>query len=142
VWVPKTADLMLTEERRITHELASQTKATWNRSGYEIIEENTLLPYYGHFLASERYLECLEGYATSGSPTKMLGMANSSITDPDLFRFCRSCAAQDIAQYGETYWRRCHQLSGVLFCTVHDEILRNTSASNRAQETASDRPQG
>lgn len=35
-------------------------------------------------------------------------------------RLCLDCVAEDLADLGESYWRRTHQISTVLVCTKHD----------------------
>ncbi|MYN47562.1 hypothetical protein GTP23_21170 [Pseudoduganella sp. FT93W] len=42
-------------------------------------------------------------------------------------RFCPLCLAEDLAELGESYWRRSHQLPGVLTCSRHQEPLIGTA---------------
>ena len=38
-------------------------------------------------------------------------------------RYCPLCVAEDISEYGETYWHRKHQLPGSYYCTKHQVRL-------------------
>lgn len=38
-------------------------------------------------------------------------------------RLCLDCVAEDLANLGESYWRRSHQIATVLVCTKHDSLL-------------------
>ncbi|MDY8163455.1 TnsD family Tn7-like transposition protein [Bacillus cereus] len=42
------------------------------------------------------------------------------------FRYCPKCVVDDYEKYGETYWRRNHQLTGVFICLTHQELLRSS----------------
>ena len=44
-------------------------------------------------------------------------------------RLCPECIAQDLGRYGESYWKRAHQLPGVSHCVEHQRPLRDTSIS-------------
>lgn len=54
-----------------------------------------------------------------------------SVTNPLYFvqtlRVCRSCAVEAMERFGETYWRRAHQLPGVLVCPDHGIPLSASS---------------
>jgi len=50
-------------------------------------------------------------------------------------RFCPSCAAEDISDYGETYWHRKHQFPGSYFCTKHHIRLVNSSITIKQATT-------
>jgi hypothetical protein len=110
--------------------LAEKTHLTWGLSGLQIIDRHTLLPFNGAFLKPEVHLKCTECFLNNnphGGATA-LGMGNSSVVEPRFLRFCASCLHEDIQAYGETYWRRQHQLCGTLFCIRHEEPLRDSTA--------------
>jgi len=46
-------------------------------------------------------------------------------------RYCPLCAAEDIAEYGETYWHRKHQVPGSYFCTKHRTRLVNSHITTK-----------
>lgn len=41
--------------------------------------------------------------------------------------FCRSCVDEDLAFWGVAYWRRNHQLPGVMWCDKHETPLHHAS---------------
>ena len=44
-------------------------------------------------------------------------------------RFCGTCLSQMRDKYGEAYWRRDHQLPGVLVCPDHARLLQESHVS-------------
>lgn len=57
------------------------------------------------------------------------GIAASSISMPQFFRFCPDCNEEDERNYGEIYWHRIHQTTGVLVCPYHGVPLHNSTVS-------------
>lgn len=43
-------------------------------------------------------------------------------------RYCHECVREEIRKYGETYWHRQPQLSGVRTCPKHGCLIKNSSA--------------
>lgn len=52
-------------------------------------------------------------------------------------RVCPACIAQDMAIYGESYWRRAHLLPGVLMCLQHGGELQATVIALRCRAQSS-----
>ncbi|WFU24965.1 TnsD family Tn7-like transposition protein [Bradyrhizobium sp. CB1717] len=115
---------------RNANRLAEKTRPIWGLSGLEILDRHTLLPFNGAFLKPDAHLKCTECFLETNphGGSVALGMGNSSVIEPKLFRFCVLCLEEDMDRFGETYWRRQHQLSGTLFCVKHGELLRNSMA--------------
>lgn len=44
-------------------------------------------------------------------------------------QLCPECIAQDLGRYGDSYWKRAHQLPGVSHCVEHQRPLQETSFS-------------
>lgn len=97
--------------------LAAQTDAAWGRSARAIQETLTLAPFYstvfgstGDPSVSASNLRCARwsGFSEPGRPG---------------LRFCRSCWRRDDNLNDPRYWRRSHQLPGVVTCIWHGEIL-------------------
>lgn len=42
-------------------------------------------------------------------------------------RYCWRCAAEDLKRWGSSYWRREHNLPGVVLCLMHGTVLRETT---------------
>jgi hypothetical protein len=114
-------------------ELATRTAATWGKSADEIAIELTLFPYYGCWAGAKRADNCLELMRSGrGSAFRSIGATvPSSMPRHDLM-FCPECRRIDLSTYGETYWRRCHQLPGVLVCAEHECHLALGGSRTRA----------
>jgi len=113
-------------------ELAKITRPNWGLSSQEIVERHTMLPFYGRVLAPAQVSACLDmiAYGAKGKVRGALGLQHqSNVVSPVYLRFCRSCTLNDLACYGETFWRRSHQLSGALVCAMHGEVLRCSRAA-------------
>jgi len=50
-------------------------------------------------------------------------------------RYCPLCAAEDIAEYGVTYWHRRHQLPGSYYCSKHQVRLNNSHITTKQATT-------
>lgn len=100
-----------------------------NYSAERIINENTLLPFYNPFLPSNR-AKLIRCEMKRGSKNNNLRSRTATIINqikkPNYLRFCPSCVVTDRNKYGETYWHRLHQLSGVLVCPIHCCFLENS----------------
>ena len=113
--------------------VSEQTCSIWGMSGKEIVNRLTLFPYYARYMPSERVEECLKAilrYNGQGVHFR-LGVNSQRIKVPRFLRFCKACRKSDLSKYGETYWRRSHQLAGVLVCPEHGDQLSNTQVPMR-----------
>lgn len=93
-----------------------------------LIQENTLLPFYGAFLPHERVTrlkEVMEQGGRGGISTR------TSIRRLKYFKFCIPCVIDDRKQYGQTYWHRIHQTPGVMVCHVHNNFLEQCNLDLR-----------
>jgi Tn7-like transposition protein D/TniQ len=94
----------------------------------ELLERLTLFPYYAvlHSAARRRAVaaQLLRGRAESVFFS--LGLPATSIKRAGQLRLCPDCSRDDQARWGETYWRRAHQLPGVYVCTHHAVPLVET----------------
>lgn len=111
--------------------LAGQISAGTGWTAERIADELTLLPYYTAFQPSTvRRLArnaMLRGQ-TDGLMTR-LGMAAFRVERITRLRFCSTCLLKMQALYGEFYWRRDHQLPGVLVCPDHGCSLQVSTVS-------------
>ena len=105
-----------------------KTEIAWNISGEQIANDLTLYPYYTRYLSSRRRLLCLDKILSSNGHGIQLkvGLTANRIKVPYYLRYCKVCRRLDIDKYGETYWRRSHQLPGVLVCPDHGKWLLNS----------------
>lgn len=85
-----------------------------------LLQHHTMAPYYeatypsptlgdGHMGVEEGRVD-RQRYSGCGEPRQPL-------------RFCLACVNEDVAAVGEPYWRRAHQLPGVLVCHRHHRWL-------------------
>ena len=92
--------------------------------------EGTTSPYYASYNSAEitaRILEHMLGRYTG--PSRAALASPMKITGLRHLAYCPSCRSEDLIDYGETYWRRSHQIPGVLLCDRHQCLLTKSSAS-------------
>jgi hypothetical protein len=56
-----------------------------------------------------------------------LGIAGWKIPPPSQLRFCPTCFTEMREEGGDAWWRRIHQLPGIVVCAIHGEPLRNST---------------
>ncbi|WP_420846717.1 TnsD family Tn7-like transposition protein [Microvirga tunisiensis] len=106
-------------------ELADRTSLSWGKTAKQIAYELTLFPYFACYLNKSRVSQCLACMAEC-SPSSVyarLGASSATIASRRYLAFCMQCREEDMSLYGETYWRRCHQLPGTFVCTRHEQVL-------------------
>ena len=94
----------------------------------QLLQEHTLFPYYRTFLTYrevKRLQELMEG-KESKSMAQVARIPKLKLYYPDYLRFCPQCLGEDLKRYGETYWHRLHQVSGLKVCLTHRVGLRNS----------------
>ncbi|RQP34990.1 TnsD family Tn7-like transposition protein [Burkholderia ubonensis] len=111
--------------------LAHQTYDSWGLSALQIVQQHTALPYFTSYASDQRFEAAYSAAVGDGSarPAAFLGLVATRVEGPMMFRHCEKCAAEDIVRVGEAYWKRSHQLPGVLVCIKHECPLRNSVAS-------------
>jgi len=87
----------------------------------ELIEQHTAYPYYWPFLTLPRRVKIWNAMhnTDTGNIKALLGALASRHGAKDQLRFCSECAHEDLESKGQPYWRRAHQLPGVLVCQKH-----------------------
>lgn len=94
---------------------------------------HTLYPYFAPTYTLELLVE-IERVLNGGVPalthdrTIVLKSRRSWLK---YLRYCPLCVAEDIAEYGETYWHRKHQFPGSYFCTKHQIRLANSHITTK-----------
>lgn len=109
--------------------LAERLPASGHWNIATLIQRHTLFPYFAAFEPPEvqgaAWGEMITG-ETSGAYLR-LGLAAFRVRNASaLLRYCPECHETMWCQYGELYWRRDHQLPGVLVCPTHGAALRNS----------------
>jgi hypothetical protein len=91
----------------------------------ELLESVTLAPFFLAF-RSDRERDSARSAATAGSKLRYLralGLPRSGGAGFMSLSHCVACTANDVDCVGARYWRRTHQLPGVLVCHDHGEPL-------------------
>lgn len=106
-----------THIRNLTENLPYSSKIT----EYTILENHTLYPFYTSFLSKIKTQDIYE-CAKEGKGQRVIlkmGMVGNNRELNKYLRFCPECFKEDIDRFGESYWRRFHQVPGVLYCIKH-----------------------
>ncbi|WP_320173982.1 TnsD family Tn7-like transposition protein [Maridesulfovibrio sp.] len=89
-----------------------------------IIYKHTLFPLYAPFIPEDRRLQCIEWMAgqSKGAVHLALGAAASRVKQIRFLRYCPECLDQQLAQFGEYYWKRSWQVTGADVCPQHGPL--------------------
>lgn len=101
----------------------------------DLIHSHTLFRYYTTFSTKKNKKFVFNSMATGNKPQSihlMLGIMASSLKDNTYFKYCKKCYLEDIKRLGEPYWKRSHQVPGVLICSKHNELLLDSNLKTRA----------
>jgi hypothetical protein len=95
----------------------------------QLIDNHTLLPFYGPFLPPSRLDRLRQDMHGDNGPTIHMrsGIMASRVFLPRWLRFCALCVQEDRKECGECYWHRTHQVPGVEVCPCHKIHLKNSS---------------
>lgn len=99
-----------------------------------LAERHTAYPYMRPFLPADGARALRRHLAHIPQPDytrkrKPPPRRTAVVHDPEYLRFCGACVKEDCAgAWGEPYWRRVHQVAGVLVCPVHGVILHQSEA--------------
>lgn len=85
------------------------------------IMKHTLFPCYAAFTRQERAEEIIDVMKNGNGavPYIKLGFTTGFLSLNKYLKFCPKCIIEDKQKYGEPYWHRIHQVSGVFFCPIH-----------------------
>lgn len=107
---------------------------TQNCSIRQIILKHTMFPYYGRFLPKERRKQAFDTMASMEAGYKNhLAIPKSKNGKQRYLRYCPLCAKNDRQLYGETYWHRIHQMTGIDICPVHKCYLYDSDMTMGAK---------
>ena len=105
-------------------ELAKRLPLELGHPTSKLIDQHTLFSYVTAFLDDERRDKVRSHMiGSNGKPHQHLGPRQDGIDVVAELRFCPTCAEQMTADFGETYWRRSHQLPSSLVCDEHEKWL-------------------
>lgn len=102
------------------------------KEGWNILygEDHSCLQYFAVFVGYDDFQllrQCRTGLMLSGGQTKRISRkcGLTKIRKKHMW-YCPACVAEDFQAYGETYWRRLHQMPGVSYCVQHKVRLRES----------------
>lgn len=112
-------------------QLCSNLPIGSNLSPDYLIDKHTLFPLYKPFAFQERarkvYNAMLGSYG--GNIHNLFGTMASTVKYPAYLRFCPLCWKEEQNRYGEGYWHRLHQISGVEVCPLHQVLLSDSNVA-------------
>lgn len=111
--------------------LADRIPADRGWSVDHIIDTLTLFPYFTAFeppVRQEKTRDSMRSGAIDGLHVR-LGLSAFRIGRNQGLRFCPECVQEMKAAHGELWWRRDHQLPGVLVCPEHACLLLESTVS-------------
>lgn len=96
----------------------------------EIINNHTLYKFYTAFFSQELSEEIMNRMKCGGGGNICTLIGVHSVTNKhNHLKYCPICVKEDIEKYGEAYWKRVHQVPGILVCHIHKEILVDSNVS-------------
>jgi transposase-like protein len=95
----------------------------------DLIYNHTFFLFYTAFLPKEKADSIFQSmYSNDGrSVYVQSGINASGVPQNKFLRYCAICNKEDIELYGELYWHRSHQISGIQCCLKHLTPLYNSS---------------
>lgn len=100
-----------------------------------LIQHHTLLPFTVTFLNDMEKDQILRDFLKPyNKPSQVIYVAKKTIKTMARLHFCEGCNTENLRRYGVAYWRRAHQLPGVLVCDVHGMMLYRSDISMYAKE--------
>lgn len=85
-----------------------------------VIEKHTMFSYYGRFIDKERRNNAFQALEQmQGNYRNLLPIPKMKEGESRYLRYCPCCVKDDREKYGETYWRRVHQIREIRICHVH-----------------------
>ncbi len=88
-----------------------------------LLTQHTLFPIYTAFESPKRATELREAMIKTRYPPHAFAGALTIKLRSQFLRYCSECVAEDRAAWGETYWHRIHNVTGVEVCPAHKTFL-------------------
>lgn len=102
----------------------------------KLIKENTLYRPFTAFLSEDKAQNIMNimKNGKSSNPYAKIGLTGSKIKMNENLMYCSSCIEENMAKYGEAYWRVLHQVPGVFYCDKHYKSLSKAEVyANRSR---------
>jgi len=101
-------------------------------SADDVIDGHTLLPWYAASLPPDRVARLRADMRGPGRGIHArAGIMAGGVALPQMIRFCPIHVAEDRRDGGKCYWRRVHQVPGVLVCPEHGVFLEDSDVPAR-----------
>jgi hypothetical protein len=104
-------------------QLAANIPPSRGLTAQRLALETTPLPYVTAYQTQEvrdwALAAVTEDNGNANAMSGRLGLLASNVRLPSALRYCPTCRAEMLERHGELYWRRDHQLPGVLVCPIH-----------------------
>jgi hypothetical protein len=108
-------------------QLAANIPPSRGLTAQRLALETTLLPYVTAYQPQEvrdwALAALTEDNEDADAVHIRLGLVASNVRLPSALRYCPTCRVEMLERPGELYWRRDHQLPGVLVCPTHGTPL-------------------
>lgn len=110
---------------------------TQNQSLDSVIKKHTLYNYYGRYLGKQKRREAYNALINmTGDYFKIFRLSRKT-SEESYLRYCPICAKEDKKNYGETYWKRTHQIPELEVCSIHGcKLLKSNVSSNKHNASA------
>lgn len=100
----------------------------------ELLFNHTMFPYAVAYMAPEIQAQLASKAIAPRPGEDSLSSITKNVSHGVAYRrVCSKCIAENMQQYGESYWHRKHMLPGVLVCIRHGEPLLETSIELRGR---------
>lgn len=111
--------------------------APYTADGFII--KHSLFPFLASFVPEKRAKDVIQNMKAGDVANiyNRLGLTASNILNNRYFRFCPRCVQEDIKEFGETYWHRIHQITGVFVCPKHEELIYDSTVLMRGKNRQS-----
>jgi hypothetical protein len=132
-------DLFRKRVAKVAFDLPSNLQALTNASAWtdwksvdQLIDQHTLLPFYAPFVSPHKLSRIRNDMTIDEGATihARLGVLTHYIRVEN-FRYCSACVQADRLMFGETYWHRLHNLSGIDVCPIHRAFLNDSTLHTR-----------
>lgn len=101
----------------------------------DLVQQHTLFPIYSPFLPPDRAQALAAFMRSTPEGPEVLPMPRSINRNPDGgLRVCPRCLREDLKQTGEPWWRRAHNVPGILVCAKHRVFLVSTRIAATSAE--------
>jgi Tn7-like transposition protein D/TniQ len=88
-----------------------------------MLTQHTLFPIYTAFESLKRATDLRKGMLNNRYSVHAFAGALTIKLRSQFLRYCTECVAEDRATWGETYWHRIHNVTGVEVCPIHNTFL-------------------